>query len=185
MVSARKWMLAASRISDASARVIQSDGATNGQSPALAEPDERSEAFLDVDAFSPPAEAEAAASADDDDDRSPEDPEDPPDPPEPPSLLEDAEPPSALVEAEPPSLVDPLVVSPLLDGEPSSLRAFAEPAPAVARRSFLAQPVPLKWIAGVENAFFTGPPPHNGQLAGGSACTPRRISNRLPQFAQS
>jgi hypothetical protein len=72
-----------------------------------------------------------------------------------------------------------------LEPEAASPVAFEAPAPDVARRSFLAQPDPLKWIAGVANAFLMGPPPHSGQAAGGSAWTPRRISNRWPQFAQS
>lgn len=68
---------------------------------------------------------------------------------------------------------------------PSSWLARDVPELAVARRSFFAQPEPLKWIAGAANAFLTGPPPHRRQLVGSSAWTPRRISNRLPQFAQS
>ena len=77
--------------------------------------------------------------------------------------------------------LDPLEVS---DDESSDL-GLDEPGLAVARRSFLAQPVPLKWIAGAANAFFTGPPPHSAHVVGSSAYTPRRTSNRLPQFAQS
>ena len=68
---------------------------------------------------------------------------------------------------------------------PPSSAAFDEPGEDVARRSFLAQPDPLKWIAGVANAFLTGPPPHNGHSVGSAAWTPRRISNRRPQVAQS
>jgi len=67
----------------------------------------------------------------------------------------------------------------------SSDLGLDDPVLAVARRSFFAQPVPLKWIAGAANAFFTGPPPHRAHVVGSSAYTPRRTSNRLPQFAQS
>jgi hypothetical protein len=64
--------------------------------------------------------------------------------------------------------------------------AFApEPDVAVERRSFLAQPDPLKWIAGAVKALRTGPPPHEGQLVGPSAWTPWMTSNRVPQLAQS
>jgi hypothetical protein len=61
----------------------------------------------------------------------------------------------------------------------------AAPAFAPARRSFLAQPDPLKWTAGAAIALRTGPNPHNGQDAGGSAWTPWITSNRRPQAAQS
>jgi len=55
----------------------------------------------------------------------------------------------------------------------------------VARRSFLAQPEPLKWIVGALNAFFIGPLPQTGQVVGGSAWTPWTTSKRVPQAAQS
>ena len=42
----------------------------------------------------------------------------------------------------------------------------------VARRSFLAQPDPLKWTAGAEIALRIGPLPQIGQLVGPSAWTP-------------
>jgi len=69
--------------------------------------------------------------------------------------------------------------------DPSSL--VPEPAPerTPARRSFLAQPDPLKWTAGAWIALRTGPEPHTGQDAGGSAWTPWMTSNRRPQAAQS
>jgi hypothetical protein len=123
----------------------------------------------------------------------PEDGRSPPDPDEPAPFADDEAAPSAPAEPDPPSLdVEPDPPSPVDESdrlseldEPSSVRTFEAAEPAVARRSFLAQPVPLKWRAGVENAFLTGPPPQSGQCAGGSSCTPRRISNRWPQFAQS
>jgi len=93
-------------------------------------------------------------------------------------------------EVEAPSEV-PLSDEPLspdesvLEPEAPSPDAFETPGLDVARRSFLAQPDPLKWIAGVAKAFLMGPPPHSGHASGGSAWTPRRISNRWPQFAQS
>jgi hypothetical protein len=79
------------------------------------------------------------------------------------------------------------LVDPSADVEPlsPSLDAFVDEDEEVARRSFFAQPDPLKWIAGVVNAFLIGPPPQSGHSVGGSAWTPRRISNRWPQFAQS
>jgi hypothetical protein len=54
-----------------------------------------------------------------------------------------------------------------------------------ARRSFLAQPDPLKWTAGALTALRSGPPPQSGQAVGGSAWTPWTISDRRPQEAQS
>jgi hypothetical protein len=56
---------------------------------------------------------------------------------------------------------------------------------AAARRSFFAQPVPLKWTAGAANAFFTGPLPQSGHADGPSAWTPWMTSNRRPHAAQS
>ena len=54
-----------------------------------------------------------------------------------------------------------------------------------ARRSFLAQPEPLKWMVGGVNAFLTGPLPHRAQTAGPSSWIPRMTSKRRPQAAQS
>jgi hypothetical protein len=71
------------------------------------------------------------------------------------------------------------------DSEPSVPESEAAPDFTPARRSFLAQPDPLKWTAGAEIALRTGPEPHNGQDAGGSAWTPWITSNRRPQAAQS
>jgi hypothetical protein len=55
--------------------------------------------------------------------------------------------------------------------EPESSPAGSEPERAAAadRRSFLAQPEPLKWTDGAEMALRTGPEPHSGQLVGGSS----------------
>jgi len=72
-----------------------------------------------------------------------------------------------------------------VDSEPSAPEPEAAPDFAPARRSFLAQPDPLKWTAGAAIALRTGPDPHNGQVAGGSAWTPWITSNRRPQAAQS
>jgi hypothetical protein len=65
--------------------------------------------------------------------------------------------------------------------------ASVEPDPGfeVALRSFFAQPEPLKWTVGAEIAFLTGPLPHSGQDAGGSAWTPWMTSKRRPHAAQS
>jgi hypothetical protein len=54
-----------------------------------------------------------------------------------------------------------------------------------ARRSFFAQPDPLKWMVGGANAFLIGPRPHDGHVVGGSAWTPWTTSKRVPQAAQS
>lgn len=83
-----------------------------------------------------------------------------------------------------PSLSD--VVPPSLD--PSPLESSDDNAPApvfAARRSFLAQPEPLKWIAGAAMALRTGPFPHSGQLVGGSSWSPWITSKRRPQAAQT
>ena len=91
-------------------------------------------------------------------------------PPEAPSFEDDPEPPLGLE----------------FESEDESSRLERDvPGLAVARRSFLAQPVPLKWMAGAANAFLIGPLPQSGQVVGSSEWTPRRTSNRLPQFAQS
>jgi hypothetical protein len=86
---------------------------------------------------------------------------------------------------DPPSFVDPALPLELESEDVSSRVERDAPGLAVARRSFLAQPVPLKWIAGAAKAFLIGPPPHSGQVVGSSEWTPRRTSNRFPQFAQS
>jgi hypothetical protein len=66
----------------------------------------------------------------------------------------------------------------------------ASPSPddvlfTAARRSFLAQPDPLKWMAGAAIALRTGPEPHSGHCSGGPSWTPWMTSNRRPQAAQS
>jgi hypothetical protein len=53
------------------------------------------------------------------------------------------------------------------------------------RRSFFAQPVPLKWIAGAVIPFRTGPLPHCGHVAGPSAWTPWMTSKRWPHALQT
>ena len=74
---------------------------------------------------------------------------------------------------------------PSLD-DPSPDEPLAAPAfDGAGRRSFLAQPVPLKWTAGALIALRSGPPPQSGHVLGGSAWTPWTISDRRPQEAQS
>lgn len=67
---------------------------------------------------------------------------------------------------------------------PSSALALALPGAAVARRSFFAQPEPLKWIAGALMPLRRGPDPHSGQIVGRSAKTPCISSKWWPQAAQ-
>jgi hypothetical protein len=67
----------------------------------------------------------------------------------------------------------------------SVLPSLAAVDPALARRSFLAQPEPLKWTAGAAIALRTGPDPHRGQAVGGSAWTPWMTSKRRPQAAHT
>lgn len=87
------------------------------------------------------------------------------------------------------SVVPPLVS--LVDPAPSAfgaLSVFAPSspelvaAPAAGRddvlRSFLAQPLPLKWIVGALNALRTGPAPHTGQASGPLPLTEWMTSNR-------
>ena len=104
---------------------------------------------------------------------------DPPDPlasPEPPvPFVDDPESPDVSLDPEP-ELDPPAGASSLFE-----LELFDD---APARRSFFAQPEPLKWIAGAANALRTGPLPHNGQLVGPSSCRPWMTSNRRPQAAQ-
>jgi hypothetical protein len=84
----------------------------------------------------------------------------------------DGEPASSAVDSWPPS-VDPW---------PASAEPFEA---ALARRSFLAQPEPLKWTAGAAMALRIGPEPHKGQAVGGSAWTPWMTSKRRPQAAHT
>jgi hypothetical protein len=51
-------------------------------------------------------------------------------------------------------------------------------------RSFLAQPEPLKTMAGAETALRTGPP-HALHVVGPSSCTPWITSTRVPQTVQA
>jgi hypothetical protein len=88
----------------------------------------------------------------------------------------DADPP--VVESEVAVVVDP---SPLPDPSPAGVARDR----AAARRSFFAQPEPLKWMAGGAKALRTGAPPHSGHAVGPSAWTPWMTSNRRPQAAQS
>lgn len=60
----------------------------------------------------------------------------------------------------------------------ASLDVVDDPDAVDARRSFFAQPDPLKWTAGAVIALRTGPPPHDGQPVGLSAVTPWITSKR-------
>jgi hypothetical protein len=87
-----------------------------------------------------------------------------------------------------PEPVSPEPASP----EPASAEPVSSPgesapdrAAAADRRSFLAQPDPLKWTDGAEIALRTGPEPHSGQLVGGSPWTPWTTSKRRPQAAHT
>jgi hypothetical protein len=104
-------------------------------------------------------------------------------------------PPDVLEVSPDPAVVDPDAVvpgsvSPDVAAPPASP---ADPSPAsvgpfavtLARRSFLAQPEPLKWTAGAAMALRTGPEPHKGQAVGGSAWTPWMTSKRRPQAAHT
>jgi hypothetical protein len=63
---------------------------------------------------------------------------------------------------------------------------FAEAGRLDAERSFLAQPDPLKWIAGVVNAFVIVPSaPHSGQNLGPLSLIPCTTSVSLPQLLQT
>jgi hypothetical protein len=68
---------------------------------------------------------------------------------------------------------------------PSAEPDVLEPDDEVARRSFLAQPEPLKWMAGAANALRSWALPQFGQALGPSACTPCITSKRWPHEAQS
>ena len=54
---------------------------------------------------------------------------------------------------------------------------------AAARASFLAQPLPLKWMAGVDSALRMVPP-HDVQVDGPLAWMPCVTSTSRPQSAQ-
>jgi len=66
---------------------------------------------------------------------------------------------------------------------PLSSEVFFAP-PEADRRSFLAQPEPLKTIVGGANALRIGPEPHSGHASGAGSCTPWMTSKRRPQAAQ-
>jgi len=66
---------------------------------------------------------------------------------------------------------------------PLSSDVFFAP-PEADRRSFLAQPEPLKTIVGGANALRIGPEPHSGHASGAGSCTPWMTSKRRPQAAQ-
>ena len=91
-----------------------------------------------------------------------------PDPPEPLASPEPALPFDD--DVEPPDFSVP---DPELEADPrSDESSLFEPElfdEVPARRSFFAQPEPLKWIAGAANALRTGPLPHSGQLVGPSS----------------
>jgi hypothetical protein len=113
----------------------------------------------------------------------PSDPAPEPEPePEPASRSEDAgrseDASRSELEPDPPSELAP---------EPAPVAApSAEPAAAadadrrLVLRSFFAQPLPLKWIVGAENALRTGAAPQIAQTAGPSAVTEWMTSNRWP-----
>ena len=165
IVSGVNRTFAASRIAAASVSVIQSAGEATYRSAfddAFDEDDERDE--LDELALSLLGSLVAVVVAG----------------------SEDVDPASDLASFEPdvPSRSDLAALSADVDPLSPSLDDFDEPEED-ARRSFFAHPDPLKWIAGVVNAFLIGPLPQSGHSVGGSAWTPRRTSNRWPQFAQS
>ena len=139
-------MFAAARISAASASVIQSVGGGHRQSPVAVVPDE-------PDALEP-----LDALLDEDDS-----PDEPPVLLSPDGLEDEPSPPDDAGRSAP-SEPDPSDAPSFF--EPPSPLAFDGPGVAVARRSFFAQPDPLKWIAGAANAFLIGPPPHSGQAVG-------------------
>jgi hypothetical protein len=116
----------------------------------------------------------------------------------------DVEPPA--LGADPPSLDDvepldevsawepdepPAAGAPSLDPAPFPSPVAPSLAPAVAadepdgadRASFLAQPLPLKWIAGVLTAFFIAPP-QTSQVAGPVPEIEWTTSTECPQAVQ-
>ena len=91
--------------------------------------------------------------------------------------VRDAEP-----EPSEPAPSEPAPPSPEPDPDPPSPdadAAFAAEREAELR-SFLAQPLPLKWMLGAENDLRTGAAPQIGQLVGPSAVTDWRTSKRWP-----
>jgi hypothetical protein len=90
------------------------------------------------------------------------------------------------VDFDAPSPPDPLpepLSAPV--SEPFSPSDDDDPLFTADRRSFLAQPDPLKWMAGAANALRTGPDPQSGHCSGGASLTPWMTSKRRPHAAQS
>ena len=123
-------------------------------------------------------------------------PDEPPDelddPLEPESRLE--EPDDALSdflpspEPESPLVFEPALVEPSADPSPLALpdSSFFRAERLDEPRSFLAQPVPLKWTDGAENTFVIVPSdPHSGQNRGPSASMPWTTSVRRWQWEQT
>ncbi|HET9082860.1 MAG TPA: hypothetical protein VFN41_00540 [Candidatus Limnocylindrales bacterium] len=71
----------------------------------------------------------------------------------------------------------------LFSSLPLSSVAFLLPA-ALERRSFFAQPEPLKTMVGGAKALRIGPDPHSGQASGAGSLTPWMTSKRRPHAAQ-
>jgi hypothetical protein len=159
IVEVVKWTLAAARMACASVRVIQSAAEGIGQSDGLARDFDEAP---DFDGFAGPADDDGSVV---------------------PAPAGTAASPAS--DVEPGSAGDPFSDVVELSVEPSSPLPDEAPDRAAARRSFFAQPDPLKWTDGAEIAFLTGPLPHRGHAAGGSAWTPWITSNRRPQAAQS
>jgi hypothetical protein len=97
--------------------------------------------------------------------------------------------PPSLSVFDPPSLsvFDP-PADPDAATDPESLVADESAASAFfvaeLRASRLAQPLPLKWIDGVDTAFFSRPP-QNSQVVGPGVLMPWMTSLRRPHCAQS
>ena len=89
-------------------------------------------------------------------------------------------------ELDPPELDSPDADSPELDPPDADSPAFAGPPAfffveaAEDRRSFLAQPLPLKWIVGGTNARVTRPS-QSGHSWGPASLRPWKTSYRWPQ----
>jgi hypothetical protein len=91
---------------------------------------------------------------------------------------------AAASEEEPESVDEPL--SDPLSAESSSPRPDEAPVLTAARRSFFAQPEPLKWTAGRTIAFRSVPSaPQAGQKRGAAASIPWMNSVLVEQFAQT
>ena len=160
----------------------------SGQSP---EEDDVDGAELGVDVDEPdPDEPDPESPPDLDEPLEPDEPlESPPDldePRDPDEPLEPESPPAPDEPLEPEPPVDPVSVDPEPTSplSPPSVADFL-PAVAAARRSFFAQPEPLKTIVGGAKALRTGPDPHDGQVSGEGSWTPWMTSKRRPQAAQS